>query len=147
MSLEFEFNFSGLDSIARDVSAFTRRAGEALGERAKELLIEEEPNRTGVLRETNERILVNVPNGYGEDVEPRAFYAPYVNFGTGEFGPNKERIVPTAAKALRFLIQGHVVFAKSVAGQKPNPFRDRADLRLNRERDGIIDKAFKEVFG
>lgn len=57
-------------------------------------------------------------------------YSVYVNLGTGVWGPKGKPIVPIRRKFLRFevksgaLAKGRrpVVFAKSVKGQKPNPF-------------------------
>ena len=147
MSFEFEINFSGLDSILPDVHAFTRQAGEALGKRGQELMREEEPFRTGVLRETTERVLLNVPRGYGEEVVATAFYALFVARGTGIHFEGGGRIFPEKAKALRFSIGGRIVFARSIAGQKANPFHERAFVRLDRERNAMIARVLKEVFG
>ena len=46
----------------------------------------------------------------------------FVLFGTGLYGPTGRRITPVRAQALRFVLGGHVVFAKSVKGQRPNNF-------------------------
>jgi len=147
MSLELEINFSGLDSIVPDVHAFTRRAGDALGERGLELMREEEPFKTGFLRETTERRQFNVPNGYGEEIIPTAPYAVFNAFGTGIYGDTHEPIFPTQAKALRFVIGGRVLFRRSVKGQKANRFHERAFVRLQREQDAIVEREMRKVFG
>ena len=50
----------------------------------------------------------------------------YVIKGTGVHGPRRRRITPVRAKALRFVLNGRVVYAKSVKGQKPNDFLGKA---------------------
>jgi len=49
-------------------------------------------------------------------------YAKFVHDGTGIYGPRKKPIFPVRAKVLSFRINGKKIFAKSVKGQKPNPF-------------------------
>jgi hypothetical protein len=46
----------------------------------------------------------------------------FVLYGTGLYGPTGRRITPVRAKALRFVLGGRVVFAKSVKGQRSNNF-------------------------
>ena len=64
-------------------------------------------------------------------------YAEYVHEGTGIYGPKGTPIVPVTKKALKFKWDGPggavrskdkrgYVFAKSVKGQKANPFLARA---------------------
>lgn len=49
-------------------------------------------------------------------------YAPFVTGGTGIYGPRGRRIRPKNGEFLVFRINGQLVFARSVAGQRPNPF-------------------------
>lgn len=49
-------------------------------------------------------------------------YAKYVEVGTGLYGPRKKKITPRTAQALKFTVGGKTVFAKSVKGQRPQPF-------------------------
>lgn len=49
--------------------------------------------------------------------------------GTGIYGPRGRLIVPVRAAALRFVINGEVLFRKWVRGIKPNPFFERAHKR------------------
>ena len=64
--------------------------------------------------------------GPSADITVRHPAVGYVINGTGLYGPNGQRIRPVRAKALRFVLNGRVVFAKSVSGQKPNDFMNRA---------------------
>jgi hypothetical protein len=49
-------------------------------------------------------------------------YARWHHDGTGLYGPHKTRIRPVRARALRFVVRGRVVFARSVRGSRPNRF-------------------------
>ncbi len=53
-------------------------------------------------------------------------YAIFVHDGTGIHGPIGEPITPVSSSVLVFEYQGETVFARSVEGQHPNPFADRA---------------------
>lgn len=59
------------------------------------------------------------------------FYGPFVNFGTGTWVGNA-RIRAKGAKALRFVINGAVIFRKSVSGIKPRRFVQKT-VRANRK--------------
>lgn len=52
-------------------------------------------------------------------------YLPWVNDGTGLYGPRHRRITPTHAKYLHFHWKGREWFLKSVRGQKPRKFVER----------------------
>jgi len=49
---------------------------------------------------------------------PGTFYPPYVDIGTGIYGPNKTPIVPRKAARLVWERDGRMVSAKSVQGQR-----------------------------
>ena len=55
-------------------------------------------------------------------------YARWVHDGTGIYGPLHRRITPKSHKRLRFRPRGSrkFVYAKSVAGMRPNPFMKNA---------------------
>jgi hypothetical protein len=59
-------------------------------------------------------------------IESRHHASLWVLRGTGLYGPNARRITPVRAKALRFVLNGRVVYAKSVSGQRPNDFLGKA---------------------
>jgi hypothetical protein len=63
----------------------------------------------------------------GARVGTTVYYMLYVQTGTGVFGPRRRRIRPTRAQFLRFKPKGsnRYVYARSVAGMKPNPFLTR----------------------
>ena len=55
-------------------------------------------------------------------------YARWVHDGTGIYGPRGRRITPKSHKRLRFRPKGSrkFVYARSVAGMRPNPFMKNA---------------------
>lgn len=74
-------------------------------------------------------------------VYPRSGYAVFVESGTGLYGARKDYIRPKRAKVLAFKINGKMIFAKKVKGQKANPFVARtADLA-----EGKINKIFDDM--
>ena len=74
-------------------------------------------------------------------------YALFVALGTGIYGERGKPIVPVHAQALRFEIGGKVIFAKSVKGQKPNPYHERGVARGEKRIDEFIRRAQREVEG
>lgn len=71
-------------------------------------------------------IVVGGASGPSATITVRHPAIGYVINGTGLYGPNNRRITPVRAQALRFVLNGRVVFAKSVKGQKPNDFMNKA---------------------
>jgi HK97 gp10 family phage protein len=81
---------------------------------------------------------VSADGKHGE-IKATARYAEFVHRGTGLFGPFKQRIFPRVKKALFWPGAAHPV--KSVKGQKPNPFFDRALRQIKPQRvfeDGVL---------
>lgn len=74
-------------------------------------------------------------------------YASFVHDGTGIYGPAGQRITPRSASVLAFEWMGELWFRRSVAGQKPNPFADRAIDKAGRRAQDFADIAVREVFG
>ena len=75
-------------------------------------------------------------------VESTAPHTIFVIEGTGIYGPGGGRIYPRSAQALRFEWHGGIVFYRSVAGQKPNPFMDRAVARIEGSRN--VEEAIEQ---
>lgn len=113
-----EFRRGLLSEIKRIPPATDQQLGEVANDiatRAKQLC----PVRHGQLR--NSIGSRRVGEGHYE-VFCTARYGPYVEFGTGLFGPRRARIFPHRARMLRFNIGGKWVYARSVAGARPQPF-------------------------
>ncbi len=99
--------------------------------------VEEAPHATGNL--VNAITTEQDAGGGRVFVSAAAPYGVYVHQGTGIWGPSKKRIRPKNKKALFWPGAAHPV--ASVAGQKPNPFLDRAADRAAPE----IEEIFGEV--
>ena len=77
----------------------------------------------------------------------KVLYAEFVAKGTGIHGPAGRRVTPKRASVLVFQWLGDTWYRRSVAGQKPNPYDERAvDKASSRARD-FADIAIREVFG
>jgi HK97 gp10 family phage protein len=106
--------------IARDML----RRGYKVERRAKELC----PVDTGRLRASISLVQVFRNNVPVVQVGTNVYYAQYVEFGTGIYGPRHQRITPKNGRYLVFKPRGSrdKVFARSVAGSRPRPFLTEA---------------------
>ena len=81
------------------------------------------PVATGRLRGDIKTDVDSRPIPLWARIGPNVFYGPYVEFGTGLFGPKKKRIRPKSKKALAWTARGGKRFVRaSVAGMRPRPF-------------------------
>ena len=92
-----------------------------VGERLRDHMHTEAPYRTGDLKASH---TVQEVGPLSVAVGTNLVYAKWVHEGTGIYGPRKVRITPTKKKALYWPGARHPV--KSVAGQKANPYMERA---------------------
>lgn len=74
-------------------------------------------------------------------------YGPYVAYGTGIYGPKGVKITPKTKRALSFMWKGMRITVKSVKGQRPNPFHERAMKRGEDRIDEFIRTALRETGG
>jgi hypothetical protein len=68
----------------------------------------------------------------------------WVNNGTGLYGPHSHRIVPRHSKFLKFEIDGEIIFARSVRGQKGQFFLERG---IKASASGLRNKLVKYIKG
>lgn len=99
------------------------------------------PVRTGLLRSSIEK------GGFGDFLyvsmgNPRAYYAPYVEYGT-----RLHMIYPRRAQALRFEVRGKTVFAKYVRhpGTKPQYVMRRSTEEALKEFRRILRRKVLEL--
>lgn len=124
-------------TLPEDFAQRVRRGALAALLAIESVAVEEAPHATGNLVNA---ITVEETRGGGQVfVSGAAPYGVYVHEGTGIWGPNKKRIRPVNKKALYWPGAAHPV--ASVAGQKPNPFMDRA-ADLARPK---VEQIFSEV--
>jgi hypothetical protein len=75
--------------------------------------------------DTPEKIVMTIPE------EPK--YAIWVHDGTGIYGPNNHPIIPNSGKIMVWENEdGNTIKAKSVKGQKANPYLERAFVIIER---------------
>lgn len=104
------------DDVRGGLVAGTTRAVGAL----EANLVKEEPVVTSnMVNSTTSEVSSDGTRG---TATVQASYAEHVARGTGLFGPGKKKITPKNAKALKTPYGPR----KSVKGQKPNPFDERA---------------------
>ncbi|RLI10267.1 hypothetical protein DRO33_05750 [Candidatus Bathyarchaeota archaeon] len=114
---------------------------EELQDRIYEKARKNVPVRTGLLRSSIEKgglgnyLYVSMGNA-------RAYYAPYVEYGTGP-----HMIYPRRARALRFEVRGKVVFAKYVRhpGTRPQYVMRRSAEEALKECRRILRKKVLEL--
>lgn len=95
------------------------------------------PHLTGTLQRS---ILTDVSSLQGI-VQVQEKYGEYVEYGTGIYGKSGRPITASAGKVLYFKVAGQPVFAKSVKGQKAQPFFKPGIL----ESATYIDEQFVKV--
>jgi hypothetical protein len=97
------------------------------------------PYRTGVLSQNWAFEVGTMQARY----YPRAFYAPYVEFGTGIYGPKGEPIRPQVKQALYWPGADHPM--RSVKGQHPNPFMERIVEAAQPEIANLFGQALEKI--
>lgn len=105
----------GAQTVTREA---TRRLTDRTGGKLKDMVTEHTPVKTGKLAKSwKQTPAVEQGDGYMTEVGTDVDYAPYVENGTGLYGPKhaKYLIKPRApGGTLRFVVDGKVVFAKYV---------------------------------
>ena len=84
--------------------------------------------------------------GDGYEIYNNTRYLPWVNDGTGLYGPRHRRIVPVHARVLHFHWKGREWFVKSVRGQKPQRFVERGVKDIVKSIDKSATIAFNKTF-
>lgn len=83
--------------------------------------------------------------GNTREINNSTFYLPYVNDGTGIYGPRHARITPKNAKFLHFTWKGQEWFLRSVRGQKPRRFVERGANDIAKSVDKLAVIAARRV--
>ena len=149
---EFEINEKGVRKAPETFKKYCTRAMGQIMELAEQEARRNAPFRTGRLSgksggrggivsrlETHENKIDGILTATALSKDQKN-YALFVSRGTGIYGPSKNPITPRRAKALVFEIAGKKVFAKSVKGQKPNPFMEKGMEVAIRHARGIFDE-------
>ena len=72
------------------------------------------------------------------EIRNDAYYLPWVNDGTGIYGPRHRPIVPKHARVLHFHWKGKEWFLKSVKGQKGQKFVERSMTEVMRSVESAV---------
>lgn len=72
-------------------------------------------------------------------------YLPWVNDGTGLYGPRHRRITPRHARVLHFTWKGKEWFLKSVRGQKGQKFVEKSMNETKNRINNIVVKTLNET--
>lgn len=72
-------------------------------------------------------------------------YAKAVNDGTGIYGPSGQPITPKNGNVLKFKIGSQTIYTKSVKGQRPNPYIDRAIDTTESRVEKLVKQSFENV--
>lgn len=97
-------------------------------------------NRTGLLRRETKWLKAGA---LMRTVIADTGYASYIENGND---PGGGRIYPRRAKALRFVIDGKVIFRKSVRAAKPRPFMAEARRTLIQFIPSLIESDLERLF-
>lgn len=120
-----EVQVEGLDSMVAaakkagaDVDKLITAAGMNATTRIQGNVRRRAPHRKGDLQ----RSVMAEKHNLEFSVKVNEKYGPYVEFGTGIYGPSGSPITPKKAKVLAFSSGGKKVFATFVKGMKARPF-------------------------
>ena len=115
-------------TIQDDFNKFKKELLEETSRMGKQTLQENTPKDTGagakaykIKKSDNQHIISN-------DKE----YLPWVNDGTGIYGPRRQRITPKTANFLHFHWRGREWYLKSVRGQRPQRFVEVSMIEIEK---------------
>lgn len=89
-------------------------------------------------------ISVADPNPLNSKVFSDKHYTPYVNDGTGIYGPRGHKIYPKTKNFLAFEYKGKKVVVPWVRGQKPKKFVEKSINQTERRNDEFVIRAVME---
>ena len=124
--------------VVSGLGGWVRSTTGMAGDAAKD----EAPQVTSQLQTS---IRAKYSGNFRAEVKPNAEYAKYVIGGTGLYGPKKRPITPRSASVLAFSVSGSPVFARSVKGQKPNDFMERAYKSVKPRADRAGEKVLNDI--
>lgn len=130
ISIELNDVFAELDRITNNIEV---KLTAAVKECAEEIAAEEKKNTKGKLSES---FIVEQKNIASFVVDNTKEYAIYVEKGRGP-------VRAIRAKALRFWLNGEIIFRKSVGPMAPQPFIQKSIGAAELKFPNIIDKYLK----
>ena len=148
--MDYSIKIKGLDSLRKNFSTAPAMITKELIGAIKTsihiirpMMVKEAPHSEGKLRKNIYARQVGLTGRVGPDLMVTP-YAKWVHSGTGIYA-GRGRIHPRKAKVLAFKIGGKMVFAKSVKGQRPNPFVERTASKMTPVVQRIFNKTLTRI--
>lgn len=118
MTLEFVVDDTALKKLVADFPELIDKASYNTAVWGQQLIMRKTPSRSGAAKAS--WTVVKVPQGYSirSVIGRGAAYTPYLEHGTGLFGPYNRKIVPKNANALAIPTPGGLIFRKSSKGME-----------------------------
>ena len=141
--VELEVDISQLEGLPLETEMILDKAINYLTQSLLREVVKEAPN-------DNSDLVTSFEMGKKESlayyVGSNIFYRWYVHEGTGIYGPHETEITPTEKEAMAFSYDGQYLVRKSVKGQEPNPYYDRAIENVEDDVQMFIEKAIEDLF-
>jgi len=142
MTLEFTVEVNGVDELVAKLEAIPAIWDE---ESRKAMILSQhlvEAEAKTLVPRVTERLASSISPGrvtkFGPEltgaVGTRVHYAPYVEYGTGLYGPKHRLIRPTTKKAMKFKIGGKTFIRRTTKGMEPRPYMAPA---LEASKEGV----------
>ena len=120
--------------LSESVGEFKTKLLDQLAHNTKTLFEKNTPKKRG-FGSRNYHVLKSLNT---REIRNDTYYLPWVNDGTGIYGPLHHRITPKHAKVLHFYWKGNEWFLKSVKGQKGKHFVERSMTEVIRSVDSAV---------
>ena len=140
--LEIEIDFSDIEGWSEESAQKIDKATGDVAQFAFGEVLKEMPRKSGQM--ANMTGLTKKDTAHYQ-IKTDIFYAVFVHDGTGIYGERGVPITPRHAEFMRFEYNGRIIFAKSVKGQEPNPFYDRAKETTEEKMESIVDKVLQDL--
>lgn len=120
--------------LSETVGEFKTKLLDQLAHNTKTLFEKNTPKKSG-FGSRNYHVIKSLNT---REIRNDTYYLPWVNDGTGIYGPLHHRITPKHAKVLHFHWKGNEWFLKSVKGQKGKHFVERSMTEVIRSVDSAV---------
>jgi len=141
---DYNFKIVSETLSEKEISRVLSELAKDLAQNVEDLMRDITPVRTGRLKESVRSEALSECEYRVVVGSPEAYYAPFVFLGT-----RPHVIEPKTAKALRFEIDGSVIFAKRVyhPGTKPIPLWEHLTDLMETVLPKVAEEVFERVLG
>ena len=120
--------------LSESIGEFKTKLLDQLASNTKTLFEKNTPKQKGYAAK-NYKVIKSLNT---REIYNNAHYLPWVNDGTGLYGPLHHRITPKRARVLHFYWRGNEWFLKSVRGQRGQHFVERSMAEVIRSVDSAV---------